>query len=448
MKIFVLNLLLALSCYAESPNFIFILSDDQSWKGSSVLMDERHPESKSDFYRTPNMEKLFSSGMRFTNGYAPAPYCCPTRRSLQIGQSPARHIYQKDQTGWVEYYKKQVNIPQTLKRINSGYKTAHFGKWDHRFDEITPAQVGYDVSDGASGNGTGGGRDSGGPAAKEDPKLIDHITNESINFMKNCKAEGRPFYLQLSHYAVHLDIYYRKETLDKVKTRKPGKLHKYPEFAAMTEDMDASIGRLLEEVKKLGIEKNTYIIFLSDNGGRTDLPKHKSPNLNTPLRQGKGSMYEGGIRVPFAIAGPGIKAGSFSNVTVSGLDLLPTIADLAGSSVHHERLDGGSLKNLLFNGSGEVKRNNNFLVFHQSIKRKPQTAIIQGKFKLVKTWQTNEVELFNLDTDLGESKNLAAELPQKTEELLAKIDTYFKESNTSTEYISASKNKNKKGDKK
>jgi|TARA_B110000908_G_C10241287_1_gene446240 arylsulfatase A len=443
MKHILLTILLITYSNAERPNFIFILSDDQSWKGSSVLMDPNNPESKSDYYLTPNMEKLFASGMRFSHGYAPAPYCCPTRRSIQIGQSPARHIYQKDQVGWVDYYKKQINIPQTLKKIDPNYRTAHFGKWDHRFDEVSPEQVGYDKSDGATGNGEGGSRNSGGPAAKEDPKLIDHITDSAIDFMKNCQKEKKPFYVQLSHYAVHLDIFYKQKTLDLLKSRPLGKLHKYPEFAAMTEDMDSSMGRLLQELSKLGLKNNTYIIFMSDNGGREDLPDHKSANLNTPLRSGKGKMYEGGIRVPFTISGPGIKAGSHSKVSVSGVDILPTIASFAGGTAQHERLDGGSMKPLLLGKAKEVKRNNDFLIFHHAIKRKPQTAIIKGDYKLVKTWKNDLVELFDLSNDLSENKNLAKKKPKKTEELLQKIENYLANNKSSTEYKPESKKKKK-----
>ncbi|MEM9646200.1 MAG: sulfatase-like hydrolase/transferase, partial [Planctomycetota bacterium] len=139
------------------PNFVVLLTDDQSWVGSSIQIDSNDHRTRSDYFSTPNLERLAESGMRFTRGYAPAPFCCPTRRSLQIGQTPARHIYQRDQRSWTSRYRRELTLPQMLKRSNSRYTCAHFGKWDMRFDEITPKEMGYDVSDGYTDNSTGGG---------------------------------------------------------------------------------------------------------------------------------------------------------------------------------------------------------------------------------------------------------------------------------------------------
>ena len=290
--LFVISILCSVSAVdaketSESPNFILILSDDQSWKGTSVRMDPAIPQSKSDYYKTPNLERLFNQGVRFTQGYAPAPICCPTRRSLQIGQDAVRHMYQKDQPGWTDYYKQQPSIPQSLKAINPNYRAAHFGKWDMRFDNITPKTMGYDESDGNTTNTEGGAKNSKASPATEDPKLIGHVTQRAENFMRQCKDDDKPFYLQVSHYAVHLKVFYRQETLDEVDSRKRGKIHRDPAFAAMTEDMDAGIGKLLSTVKQLGLEDNTYIIFMSDNGGRTSISKVKAPGQNKPLRDGK-----------------------------------------------------------------------------------------------------------------------------------------------------------------
>jgi arylsulfatase A-like enzyme len=416
-----------LTAQAKSPNFILILSDDQSWKGTSVLMNPELPESRSDYYLTPNLERLASMGMRFTDGYSPAPFCCPTRRSLQIGQSPARHIYQQDQTGWTDYYRQQPNICGVLKGIDKTYKTAHFGKWDHRFDEIPPAEMGYDESDGPTRNADGGSKNSGGPAAKEDPKKIDYLTDRACGFIENCVSQGNPFYLQVSHYAVHLDIYYKQQTLEAVNKRKKGKLHDISNFAAMTEDLDTGIGRLLNKVEELGLLDSTYIIFMSDNGGRTAMPGEETQDLNLPLRNGKGTMYEGGIRVPFMICGPGIEKNACSSVPVSGVDLLPTLADLAGGTFHHERLDGGSLKNLIKGKANSVQRNQDFLVFHHAVKRKPQSAIRQGDYKLVKTYLDNKVELFDLSKDFEEKINLADQMPAKRKELEDALESYLQQ---------------------
>ena len=348
----------------DRPNFVVILSDDQSWVGSSVAMDPADARSRSDYFRTPGLERLARRGMTFTDGYAPAPFCCPTRRSLQVGQTPARHLYQQDQQNWPATYRQQLNIPKLLKAADPRYKLAHFGKWDHRFDRPLPAEMGYDISDGDTGNGTGGGKGSGGPAASADPKLIDHITGRACGFLEEQAATGAPFYIQISHYAVHLDIFYRRATFDLVQPWKVGKKHYFPPFAAMTADMDASIGRVLDKIDELGLDRNTYIIFLSDNGGRATLPGAGDPPMprNHPLRGAKGSMYEGGLRVPFFVAGPGVKPGSLNRTPVSGLDILPTLADLADYPKDlPTTVDGGSLRSVL-EGGDAVARQREFLV--------------------------------------------------------------------------------------
>ena len=213
----ILTLMLYPASYAAektvSPNFIIILSDDQSWVGSSLTMSPGDPRTSSDYFHTPHLEQLAKRGMLFTQGYAPAPFCCPTRRSLLIGQTPARHIYQKDQKNWTINYRKQLSLPSMLKKANSEYQTAHFGKWDMRFDNVTPEQMGYDVSDGITGNSTGGGKGSGGPSAKNDPKLIHSLTQRANNFMETQVKQNKPFFIQLSHYAVHLDIFYTSNSL-------------------------------------------------------------------------------------------------------------------------------------------------------------------------------------------------------------------------------------------
>ena len=414
-----------------APNFIVIVSDDQSWCGSSLLSDPEEPDSKSDFYETPALERLAARGMRFTQGYSPAPFCCPTRRSLLIGQTPARHVYQKDQERWPAEYRKQLTIPRMLKAANPEYRTAHFGKWDFRTDRVTPEELGYDVSDGYTGNFTGGAKGTGGPSAQEDPKLIFGITERACAFMEQQVEAGKPFYVQVSHYAVHLDIFYRQESFDAWKTREPGAKHTMPEFAAMTEDMDTGIGILLDKVDALGLRDNTYVFFMSDNGGRLEMlgQEGKTQRRNYPLRDGKGSMYEGGIRVPFIAAGPGIEAGSVSRVPVTGLDFLPTLADYAGyPEPLPPVLDGGSMREVLSNrGRGTVRRMHPFLLFHHAVDRKPQTAIIHDDWKLVRNWDEKRTELFKLSEDLSEAKDLSGKNPEKTKELERMMTAFLTE---------------------
>ena len=428
----------------SQPNFIVILSDDQSWVGTSQRMIPGNPATASDYFRTPNIERLAAQGMVFSSGYSPAPFCCPTRRSLQISQTPARHEYQQDREGWPAAYRQQLNIPRMLKAADPRYRTAHFGKWDHRYDKVTPADQGYDVSDGptgnADGNGTGDGpgvgKKSGKTSVLEDPKLVNSLTERASAFLEEQVREGRPFYLQVSHNAVHLDIQHSAAAMDRVKARAAGRKHNLPEFAAMTEDLDAAIGRLMGKVRDLGLIDHTYVFFLSDNGGRSSLPGSKDLGfgLNHPLRGAKANMYEGGIRVPFIVAGPGVKPGSVSAVPVTGLDFLPTMAELAGYQPElPATIDGGSITAVLRNaGVGEVKRSRPYLIFHQAVDRNAQSALRWGDWKLVKTWKTEKLELFDLSKDLSEANDLSAKMPEKTKELDRTLTAFLTEVKATT----------------
>lgn len=416
----------------KSPNFIVILTDDQSYVGTSFLTNPEDKRTCSDYYQTPNMDRLAQMGMCFTNGYAPAPYCCPTRKSITIGQTPAKHEYQKDRVNWTKNFRKQLSIPQMLKKANPNYQTAHFGKWDARYDEVTPEEMGYDFSDGLTTNNTGGGKKGiKWPLALDDPKLIFSLTERAGNFMQKQIEEENPFYLQVSHYAVHLGITYTQHSLDKYKNLNPGEKHHIPEFAAMTEDLDTGIGILLDKVKELGLMENTYIIFLSDNGGRNTQPigGEQKVHRNFPLRSGKGSMYEGGIRVPFIVAGPKVQQNSYSHVPITGLDILPTLADLAGYDENlPEVLDGGSITSVMHNdGKGAVKRNRPYLIFHHAVDRKAQSAIRKGDYKLVKTWRTNQLELFDLAKDVSEENDLSKKLPELVKELDSELVAFLDE---------------------
>lgn len=431
----------------KRPNFIVILTDDQSWVGTSFLADPKDNRSKSDFYETPNMERLASMGMRLTNGYAPAPFCSPTRKSILTGLTPAKHEYQKDRENWTKVFRKEMTIPKILKLADENYATAHFGKWDARYDQFTPEEMGYDFSDGLTGNNTGGGKKiieigdqeipftmgKEWPASYDDPKLIFDLTTRSNDFIEEQTKNNKPFFIQISHYAVHLAITHSEKSIDKYNNLKKGEKHFVPEFAAMTEDMDEGIGMILDKVEALGILENTYIVFLSDNGGRSSIPigKKQITPRNFPLRGGKGSMYEGGIRVPFVVVGPGVNKGSFSDVPITGLDLLPTLADLSGfNGVLPDKIDGGSIKEILHNnGNGKVKRNSPYLIFHQAANRKPKSAIRSGNFKLVKHWDEKMYELFDLSKDIEEKNDLSKELPEMVQELDKELISFLYDAN-------------------
>ena len=421
------------------PNFIFILTDDLGWTSSSLLMNNKIPNSKSDFYETPQIEKLASKGMRFSNGYAPCALCCPTRRSIQFGQTPARQGDLLFKENYHPDYKKVTSIPQLLKSIYPDYRAAHYGKWDLRAD-LFPEEIGYDESDGNTGN-----RNGDLNSTKEtkwidlflnnDPKKIESLTERAINFMTRQVKTGHPFYLQLSHYATHVDIQTKKETYQKYQQKKKGEIHDNPGFAGMLEDLDTGIGKIMDQIDSLGIADNTYLILMADNGAvefippvknKFDHPSSFTKHTNSyPLRGGKWTLYEGGIRVPFLVIGPGIKPGSQCDVPVTGWDILPTLSNLAGNTKPlPPNLDGTSFKPLLENGTtGNFKRSDDALIFHYF--GKPHSAIRIGNYKLIKFWKLNKMELYNLKDDFGELSDLSKELPEKVKELDSRLMAYL-----------------------
>ena len=259
--LFILQTMTGCSLTQENrPNFIFILSDDQGWTGSSVQMDSDGTGARSDYYETPNLDRLAKKGMRFSNGYSPASICTPSRRSIQFGQTPARQrgtLFESDFEP-----KGKYSIPLMLKSISPDYVAAHFGKWGHMMG-ASPEEVGYDESDGLTTNQTGGNSlaKNRWQAFKEtdDPKLTFSVTRRANDFMERQTEAGRPFYLQVSYYAVHMTMEVRRATREKYELKEKGRFHNIPAFGGMTEDLDTGLGQVLDQVERLGIEDNTYI---------------------------------------------------------------------------------------------------------------------------------------------------------------------------------------------
>ncbi|MCP4639536.1 MAG: sulfatase [bacterium] len=442
----------------ESPNFVFILADDQGWTGTSASMDSVRDDARSDYFRTPNMERLAREAVRFTQGYSPAGLCCPTRRSIQFGQTPMR---QGDDDAFAARYPtdtKRLTIPRALKAADPRYLAAHFGKWDLRTD-LAPERLGYDESDGNTRNGVGSEGTSFNKVDKwkrfgvmDDPKRIFSITERGVDFMRRAKDGGHPFYLQLSHYAVHMDMQTRRGSLEASEARPRGKHHRIPAFAGMTEDLDAGIGLVLDELDALGIADNTYVFFMADNGAVPWIPPEKRKHLsnplevedasrNHPLRAGKWTLFEGGIRVPFMVRGPGIEAGGFRKTPVVGWDLLPTIARLAGYRESlPDDLDGVDIGSLL-KGDDDSAVRTGPLLFHRYTLDYAHSAIREGDYKLIQFWRNPQgkglrlplprhverTQLYDLSCDLGETRNLAAEMPEKTEALRSKLMACLRE---------------------
>ncbi len=424
------------------PNFILILTDDLGWSCLSSKMDDRVSDSKSDFFETPNIDKFATESMRFTRGYAPDPICSPTRRSIQFGQTSIKmgddDVFPKN------YSSKLRTIPEVLKAYDPSYKAAHFGKWDLRA-EMTPEQLGYDVSDGDNGNSNGNmgqGKEDKWDRyfISDNPKQMDSLTFRAIRFMKDQVRSNSPFYLQVSHYATHVDMVTRQASYDKFKAKEPGKKHHNPAWGGMINDLDAKIGELVNMVEELGISDNTYIVLMADNGAVEFIPPVKNkldppftfetPMRNVPLRAGKWTLYEGGIRVPFMVKGPGIQKGTQSDVPVGGWDLLPTFNDLAGNKNVGKDVEGGSFASVLKNkGIGKVTRKEEAFYFHRFAKGYPHSAIINGDYKLIKFWKSKKVEMYNIAKDIGETQDISKSHAAKAKELEASLVRYIKTNN-------------------
>ena len=441
------------------PNILFILTDDQGWSDFSTALDPKYPEAACSYFETPNMNRFAQEGIRFLSGYAPAPMCTPTRRSIQFGMTPAR----QRGTEFLGQFspKGHKSIAQYIKQADSSYRCAVFGKWGEAMSgtwtnqnlEANPDVLGYDESDGPhTGNVTGTYYHPKLGAEMEarnyicesdpDPKRTFSVTERAISFMRRRVEKKQPFYLQVNYYAIHTAYQALQTTMDK-HAKKTGFPQRQvsKEIAPMLEDLDAGIGELLQAVDSLGLGDNTYIVLSSDNGGEFFKGKRPEafgslPQRNAPLLFVKGMLYEGGIRVPFIVRGPGIQPGAICREPVALYDLLPTFYELAGGcGPLPDDIDGGSLCPLFEHPeAGTVNRQLSGLVFHRPlVKRRPVSALRLGDYKLIVNWagpwKVKNRELYNLTEDIGETKNLADQLPGKTDEMTELLVSYLRSVN-------------------
>lgn len=423
---------------AEKPNFIFILSDDQDWTETSVQMHPDFPNSRSAFIQTPNLERLAKKGITFSSAYSPAPVCSPTRVSLQTGKSPAALHWTKASspvTAANNYpllpqpinkniSTEEITIAEMLK--TAGYATAHYGKW--HLSGGGPEKHGYDESDGDTGN-----KDAA-PHKAPNPVDIFGITKRANAFMEKNTKSGVPFFMQLSHHALHYPENSSKDMLEKYAKLSGGSTEdKRVQRMAMAEHLDTGLGLIMKKVEELGIGDRTYIIYMSDNGGGggggNKSKKGKAKNIR-PLSAGKGGVWEGGIRVPLIICGPGVKAGAYCPSRVVGYDLYPTLCKLAQvDNKLPNGIEGGDMTPLFNAGTGVVERPRKELVFHFPHYQgdTPHSAILLGDYKLMKWYEDGRVKLFNLSNDISESNDLSVEQPEKTVELKALLEKYLTE---------------------
>ena len=413
-----------------APNFVVILGEGAGWTSSSVQMDDGNPGSKGNGLKTPNLERLAAAGMRFSDGYAASPRCTPSRAALFTGRSPAAlHMtFIGDGRGGEEATLARVIAPSAVMELpevettigelfkRAGYATAHFGKW--HVGRIDPSRHGFDESDGPNGNG---GPDN---VANPNPKQALAMTAHGIDFMERQAKAGRPFYLHLSHYPSQEE-----------KAGSGGGGNRSSELRNQEiGTVDKTIGKILDAIERLGLHGNTYILYTTDHG---------TPGRNAPLTGGKGTVSEGGLRVPFIIAGPGVKAGACSHVRVSATDILPTFAELAGVKEPLPNVvEGGSFASILKNsGTGAVKRVREEFVVHfphyDKDAQGPASALLLGDYKLIRVYETGGRKLFDLSKDITERNDLASQMPAKVTELDQLLTDYLKAVNAQMPTVNA-----------
>jgi arylsulfatase A len=438
---------------ASSPrsNFVFILADDLGWSDLGCY--------GSDLHETPNIDRLARQGMRFTDAYAAAPVCSPTRASIMTGKCPARlHM-----TIW---YEASANPPQNRKLIPpvtqgnmpleqvtiaevlkaAGYFTAHVGKWHLGDAGHYPQTQGFDVNIGGtfwgapatyfypySGSQRYGGEYRYVPHLEfgsEGEYLTDRLTDEALRVMD--KVKDKPFYLNLCYHTVHTPIEGKPKLVEYFKKKVgPDMHHQNYEYAAMVHSLDENVGRVMNKIDELGLTDNTIVFFFSDNGGYINQFNRKVVTNNYPLRSGKGSLYEGGIREPLIIRWPGVtQPGSVYAEPVCSIDFYPTFLEmtgLAGDPKHNSDMDGISLAPLLKNPASKLKRQNLYWHYpHYYPTTTPVGAIRQGDWKLLEYFEDNHIELYDLSNDIGEQNNLAEKMPEKAEELRKNLGAWRK----------------------
>jgi arylsulfatase A-like enzyme len=427
----------------DRPNIVLILADDMSWYGTGTPMKSGLAASAGTTRRTPSINELAVQGMTFSRAFAPAGICAPSRCSIQTGMSTARTRFTGNgnfgSTSREVTYDGRRNkgrlmlepsplgsldpnqdtIAEYLKAL--GYATAHVGKW-HIYGG-GPGEHGYDVHDGETGNEDGNSEDP------RDPKHIFSMTRKAIEFIQEKSTANRPFYVQISHYAEHNAVQYRSETLkacledDVIRRIRPNSLRsRVARRSAMVEDMDTSIGLLLDKLNELGIRDHTYVVFTSDNGHHRDTGEQKI------LRGTKWWLWEGGIRVPMIVTGPGIQPGSRCDTNVVGYDFLPTFVALAGGSSDSLKLIDGADITPLLKGESNAKLAGRTLYFHYPHHRNSamHSAVIQGDHKFFRFYERpDSLYLYDLKSNIGENENLSDEKPGVAARLQREMDRYF-----------------------
>lgn len=425
--LFCLALVVSGSAATKQPNIVIILADDLGWRDAGCY--------GNTFNETPNIDKLAKQGMRFTQFYA-GPVCSPTRANLMSGQDQARFGITQHIPGHRRPYAKLIDpvVPNHLplevetfaERLrDAGYQTGYFGKWHLGGAGFGPAEQGWTTAIEMQGHTV---------TAKTDTKAAgkrtaEFLTDKGVEFIE--KHKDGPFLLQVSHFAVHIPLSTTPELLSKYTAKKPmAGYPSRPEYAGLFEELDRSVGRIVEAVDKVGIAENTLIWFLSDNGGLEHEQSGRIVTSNQPLHGEKGTLYEGGIRIPAIARWPGkIPAGTQCDVPGITMDVYPTLLELSGATAAKQPQDGVSLVAQFKNPTAALKRDTLFWHLPHYHHSTPASAIHSGDWKLIEFYEGDTVELYNLKEDLAESKNLATQEPARVKALKAELAEWRKKVN-------------------
>lgn len=426
---------------ANRPNVIVILADDLGWTDLTCY--------GSDLMRTPNLDRLASRGVRFTDAYSACTVCSPTRAALLTGKYPARlHITDYIPGGKSPANAKmkipnwrlflpldEVTLAERLKPL--GYRTANIGKW-HLGDDpkYWPKAQGFDVN--VAGSGAGQPPSYFDPYVRNQPVhgnvgmptlkprkpgeyLTDRLTDEAIDFIEQSRNE--PFFLYMPHHAVHTPLQAKADLVEEYRKRlRPGLRHHNPVYAAMVHSVDESVGRIVAKLDDLKLTDRTLVLFTSDNGG---LVWKADATNNSPLRNGKGTEYEGGVRVPLIACGPGVASGGVCKEPVMSIDFVPTILELLGirTETAAANWDGVSFAGQLREPEKPLGRKAIYWHYphYHSAGGRPYGAIRSGNYRLIEHYEDGNLELFDLAKDIGETRNLASQMPEVTKQLLEKF---------------------------
>ncbi|MCB9891199.1 MAG: sulfatase [Planctomycetes bacterium] len=418
------------------PSIVFFLADDLGWSDLGCM--------GSSYYETPNVDRLAGEGLRFSRAYTCGPNCAPTRACLLSGRYGPRHgIYTvgSGARGRAEHRRLEpvtnrttlADAERTFAEVlrDAGYRTAHFGKW-HLGE--SPTTQGFEVNAGGNHRGHPPSyfspyRNSDLPDGPPGEHLTDRLTREALAFLDGVGDE--PFLLYFPFYAVHTPLQAPADAIARFAEKTPSAIHGNATYAAMIEAMDRGIGRVLTHLERSGRAANTVVVFSSDNGGvgGYDMAGAKNITSNAPLRGGKGQLYEGGVRVPLIVRWPGVTtAGSTSGLPVNSVDFFPSFLEMAGVSVEDKvARDGVSfVPELRRPGSTPVGARALYWHFPGYLEANarrgtwrttPAGSIVRGRHKLIEFFEDGRLELYDLEADVSERRDLSGEEPARVREL-------------------------------